>query len=483
MRVQKGWPCDDIECWLFESLTGKDNVATYNALSYTWGRDQTGVKDLGIKSFVFVNGKRFDISENLYSAIRQIRQDDRDITLWVDAICINQRDPVEKGYQVQQMGDIYAKAEEVLIWLGASNEDITSLFILINWVDWKATEAQANGSYENWLSLCGRYMSEWPRRDDSELLATQTRGLAELLQRPWFKRVWILQEVTKARSARVMSGSLSCPARTFALMPSLMGLDVDQHTQAVLDIMPRLRTTTWWLSNRRLHTLLTKFADSQASQGRDKVYALLGMSEDACDPKIFYPCYRISNDEVIRDTLSFLLFKKILDSSYLFPVLNIAELSLPIIQLVGKTLEWTLSEPWVQGQESGGTTLLLVDLMSEGQLNIWELLESLKKSHNATYRFRFTWTRSDAPITVAFGDTQNILRIILTTMPAIEVSLHFKIREYPRPRERDVFIPRMYHWPEEREYEPMGYLFIFGLGISAVTGALIAALRINARSG
>jgi hypothetical protein len=38
--------------------------------------------------------------------------------LWVDAVCINQLDPVEKGHQVAQMGRIYENAERVVVWLG-----------------------------------------------------------------------------------------------------------------------------------------------------------------------------------------------------------------------------------------------------------------------------------------------------------------------------------------------------------------------------
>jgi len=40
------------------------------------------------------------------------------MTLWIDAICINQGDPEEKNQQLNIMVDIYAEAEETLIWMG-----------------------------------------------------------------------------------------------------------------------------------------------------------------------------------------------------------------------------------------------------------------------------------------------------------------------------------------------------------------------------
>ncbi len=55
--------------------------------------------------------------------------------------------------------------------------------------------------------------------------------------------------------------------------------------------MPRFRRNAWWTSERHIHILLNKFAESKATNPRDKVYALLGMSEDAHDSERFYPCY------------------------------------------------------------------------------------------------------------------------------------------------------------------------------------------------
>lgn len=125
-------------------------------------------------------------------------------------------------------------------------------------------------------------------------------------------------------------------------MPSLMKLVVPKHTQAVLDIMPRIRQNTWWSSNRNLHVLLVKFADSQSSLARDKIYALLGMSDDACNPETFYPCYLKSDEQVIRDTARFLLCREVLGSHIPMPDLQLSDLWLPITQLAGKVLIWAL---------------------------------------------------------------------------------------------------------------------------------------------
>ena len=38
--------------------------------------------------------------------------------IWVDALCINQQDIVERGQEVRRMGLIYRQARNVVIWLG-----------------------------------------------------------------------------------------------------------------------------------------------------------------------------------------------------------------------------------------------------------------------------------------------------------------------------------------------------------------------------
>jgi hypothetical protein len=69
-----------------------------------------------------VDGKHFYITDNLCAALRALRLPDRDRFLWIDAICINQYDGVEKGSQVQMMRDIYAGATRTIVWLGEASE-------------------------------------------------------------------------------------------------------------------------------------------------------------------------------------------------------------------------------------------------------------------------------------------------------------------------------------------------------------------------
>lgn len=115
--------------------------------------------------------------------------------------------------------------------------------------------------------------------------------LGRLLKRPWFWRVWVIQEVANARCAVIICGSKSVSSRVFSAMPYLMELEMHTHTKAVMDVMPGpLRRQSWWNNDRRLITLLVKFNGSQATQQHDRIYALFGIASDAPDLPITYGC-------------------------------------------------------------------------------------------------------------------------------------------------------------------------------------------------
>ena len=87
-----------------------ENLA-YDALSYVWGDPAVGVP-------IEINGHSVFVTENLESALRHIREEGQSKAIWVDAVCINQKDAVEVMAQVSQMRQIYETAQTVVSWLG-----------------------------------------------------------------------------------------------------------------------------------------------------------------------------------------------------------------------------------------------------------------------------------------------------------------------------------------------------------------------------
>jgi hypothetical protein len=96
----------------------------YQALSYTWGSG-------GLCKNICCDGKAMRVTENCKDILFQLRSKTETVVLWVDAICINQELIAERIHQVQLMGDVYKKAERVLVWLGKETEDSRLAFEIL----------------------------------------------------------------------------------------------------------------------------------------------------------------------------------------------------------------------------------------------------------------------------------------------------------------------------------------------------------------
>lgn len=104
LELQPGYHSKPIHCELANASL--EEVPNYEALSYCWG-------DLGDTQIIHCNGRSFPITSNLHEALVNLRRPDRKRTLWVDAICINQRDYADRNQQLRLMGQIYRKANKV----------------------------------------------------------------------------------------------------------------------------------------------------------------------------------------------------------------------------------------------------------------------------------------------------------------------------------------------------------------------------------
>jgi hypothetical protein len=95
----------------------------YEALSYIWATEDG---DCQLSSQIQRGDRIIWVTKNCELALRYLRKEDLPRTLWVDAICINQKDDKERGHQVGFMRDVYAKATEVVVLLGEASKDLAS---------------------------------------------------------------------------------------------------------------------------------------------------------------------------------------------------------------------------------------------------------------------------------------------------------------------------------------------------------------------
>ncbi|KAH8592588.1 heterokaryon incompatibility protein-domain-containing protein, partial [Bisporella sp. PMI_857] len=84
---------------------------TYDAISYCWG-------ELSPVAEIICNGRSLNITQNLHDALLVFRSQTHVVSVWADAICINQSDGEEKAQQIPFMWRIYQDARTVRVWLG-----------------------------------------------------------------------------------------------------------------------------------------------------------------------------------------------------------------------------------------------------------------------------------------------------------------------------------------------------------------------------
>ncbi|KAK5155301.1 hypothetical protein LTR04_005867, partial [Oleoguttula sp. CCFEE 6159] len=165
---------------------------TYDALSYTWG-STTRLK------FVTCNRRRLAITETLLAALQRFRHESDTVTFWIDQICIDQDNNEERNQQVSMMGKIFGGARKVVAWLGEEAEDS------------KAGLQAAS----NLLRVMARYPGMQLNNINLESHGLPKPGhkrwqaLGAVLRRPWFSRVWVIQEVVLSSRVEVACGQVT----------------------------------------------------------------------------------------------------------------------------------------------------------------------------------------------------------------------------------------------------------------------------------
>ena len=119
------------------SSSSSSRTPEYSALSYTWGcpfpehKDSSGVKDWESPTRqILCNDQQFYVAQNLYDALQEFVRRGWFGFYWIDSLCINQRDMLERNAQVAIMGDIFQNAYEVICWLGRADrylDDVAEL--------------------------------------------------------------------------------------------------------------------------------------------------------------------------------------------------------------------------------------------------------------------------------------------------------------------------------------------------------------------
>lgn len=250
------------------------------ALSYSWGTaDSEEYIHITDPASTHNTPPWLKIRKDLATALRHLRYPDRSRTLWIDAICINQADVEERGRQVKRMSQIYPLSEKVIIWLGSESEDSKHALETLEYFS-KQVEYVIS---HRWGDTPNAQEHDWWRDGSTLPYDGKTwKSISSLLHRPWFERVWVLQEALL--SDRVV---LQCGRDTISWVDIRKALLVLRQKSSMLpiDIRGRLLPYARGLMAPLLAScehLLLWTRNQQCSDPRDKVYGILGL----LDPRI-----------------------------------------------------------------------------------------------------------------------------------------------------------------------------------------------------
>ncbi|KAI8626542.1 heterokaryon incompatibility protein-domain-containing protein [Xylariaceae sp. FL1651] len=193
----------------------------YVALSYVWGEES-------ITSTVRVNGELVQVRINLGQALSSIRESDPEIYLWADALCINQQDDKEKSNLVQHMGEIFANAQRVYAWLGEvekATPETSTQYLFTHLSDLGGLFWKHAGSVE--LNKCSLDLDSILTKNLDAVFAKfaqppgpqggfPTEEYSSFSARPYWSRIWVLQEVFLAKDLYYICGSCRLPSKELA---------------------------------------------------------------------------------------------------------------------------------------------------------------------------------------------------------------------------------------------------------------------------
>ncbi|RDW57329.1 hypothetical protein BP5796_12779 [Coleophoma crateriformis] len=350
VKLLKGQWSDELRCVLYHAPLA--NRPTYKALSYSWGL-------AGKPRVVLLNGCKHSVTASLESALRRLRQSDDDVSIWADALCINQSNNSERTRQVGLMHEIFSSAEEVIIYLGevsdpgslrsarqkrdtdstimttfgyndtdrdkldifrshcSADQSPTTIFKSIKKIDY---------AFDVFCLLrClaeGQHLERILPNDSgsqqimvSEYQRKLFEALRSIMNARWWDRIWVIQEVIVPQNLTIVYGPMVAPwemfvdaarlcfrggtSTTLSSFPRENMIVLEFFRGQVLDI-DRMRHL--WRSGKQpaLLSLLRRFSGRKATDDRDKVYALLNLASDGLS---FIPDYTQDVSAVFQTTV------------------------------------------------------------------------------------------------------------------------------------------------------------------------------------
>lgn len=166
---------DPIRCSLSE-VSLKDTSVKFIALSYCWNSSAA-------EQTIWCDGRPLKVTANLFAALRNARPRNVDVRLWIDQVCVDQTNIIDRNEQVSKMGHIFRAASGVIVWLGEASPGSSAAMELPRMIKRYWTTLYRNPNELTDSRKTPPECDPWGEGAWPAFLA--------LLNRPWWKRLWV----------------------------------------------------------------------------------------------------------------------------------------------------------------------------------------------------------------------------------------------------------------------------------------------------
>jgi len=312
----------------------------YRALSYVWGTDQQP-EELSMPDGTL------SVTASLSKALRSLRRKDQMITLWVDAICINQKDGREKEKQIRMLPVIFQNASLTYAFLGGGDgvdsavemlmqvrvkaaleershlrkthdsrederhgtdlEDESSSTDEMVREDTESSEESEDLEEEDWPIDLPKVPASWRDFPMPHLEDEVWACVHALFSLPFFRRVWIVQEVVAAFNVKIVCGKWTIDWSDLHLAMEIVERHIQlydsdtTHTSSSWEpFMSLAAQREWEVRSHRwsLSMLLEHFRYTESTLKRDRLFAMLGLASDGNEPE-FEPDYESPLETIV----------------------------------------------------------------------------------------------------------------------------------------------------------------------------------------
>ncbi|PIA91979.1 hypothetical protein CB0940_09092 [Cercospora beticola] len=262
---------DSISCEV--SVRGFDrSTHEYLAISYTWG-------DTAHPRGIFIDNELRMVRQNCHYALWQARYHYPDAYIWIDAFCIDQENLEEKSRQVAMMSKIFAQATEVLACVGPDHGDSEFLWNFSQDFSYEALYPKhreaftvgCNGEHPEAAISCEELWDNWEASNSVEALERFLKACHKFMNRPYWERLWILQEVTVARRKEVLCGRFRLPWTVTHNLALLQDLN-KAHALLAISGFTFVMISRWSPTECVDESVMSLFRHYKCQDARDRIF-------------------------------------------------------------------------------------------------------------------------------------------------------------------------------------------------------------------